>query len=65
MGAKPFVAGDKLTMADILLFAMVDFMGQVGQPLPGRLQEPHRLVRPHEGPSQCGRLIWRLLRCVA
>jgi glutathione S-transferase len=33
MGAKPFVAGDKLTMADILLFAFVDFMGTVGQPL--------------------------------
>jgi glutathione S-transferase len=34
MGAKPFIAGDKLTMADIMLFAMVDFMGQVGQALP-------------------------------
>jgi glutathione S-transferase len=34
MGDKPFVAGDRLTMADIMLFAMVDFMGQVGQPLP-------------------------------
>ena len=34
MGAKPFVAGDKLTMADIMLFAMVDFMGQVGQAVP-------------------------------
>lgn len=33
MGSKPFVAGDKLTMADIMLFAFVDFMGQVGQPL--------------------------------
>ena len=33
MGGKAFVAGDKLTMADILLFAFVDFMGQVGQPL--------------------------------
>jgi glutathione S-transferase len=33
MGSNPFVAGDKLTMADILLFAFVDFMGQVGQPL--------------------------------
>jgi glutathione S-transferase len=33
MGAKPFVAGNKLTMADIMLFAMVDFMGQAGQPL--------------------------------
>jgi glutathione S-transferase len=33
MGAKPYVAGDKLTMADIFLFAFVDFMGSVGQPL--------------------------------
>jgi len=33
MGPKPFIAGDKLTMADILLFAFVDFMGVVGQPL--------------------------------
>lgn len=34
MGDKPFIAGDKLSMADIMLFAMVDFMGQVGQALP-------------------------------
>jgi glutathione S-transferase len=34
MGGKPFVAGDKLTMADILLFTMVDFMGTVGQAIP-------------------------------
>jgi glutathione S-transferase len=33
MGDKPFIAGSKLTMADILLFAFLDFMGQVGQPL--------------------------------
>jgi len=33
MGAKPFIAGDKLTMADILLFAFLDFMSKVGQPL--------------------------------
>jgi len=33
MGSKPFVAGDKITMADILLFAFLDFGGQVGQPL--------------------------------
>jgi glutathione S-transferase len=33
VGSKPFVAGNKLTMADILLFAFVDFMKQVGQPL--------------------------------
>ena len=33
MAGKPFIAGAKLTMADILLFAFVDFMGKVGQPL--------------------------------
>jgi glutathione S-transferase len=33
MGAKPFIVGDKLTMADILLFAFLDFMNKVGQPL--------------------------------
>lgn len=33
MGSNPFVCGAKLTMADILLFAFVDFIKQVGQPL--------------------------------
>ena len=33
MGAKPFIAGIKLTMADILLFAFLDFSKAVGQPL--------------------------------
>ena len=33
MGAKPFLAGNKLTMADILLFAFIDFFKNVGQPL--------------------------------
>ncbi|SJZ45521.1 Glutathione S-transferase [Enhydrobacter aerosaccus] len=33
MGDKPFIAGDKLTIADILLFAFLDFMKGVGQPL--------------------------------
>jgi glutathione S-transferase len=33
MGSKPFVAGTKLSMADIFLFAMLDFMKGVGQPL--------------------------------
>jgi glutathione S-transferase len=33
MGSKPFIAGDKLTMVDILLFAFLDFMKAVGQPL--------------------------------
>lgn len=33
MGEKPFIAGSRLTMADILLFALLDFMKGVGQPL--------------------------------
>jgi glutathione S-transferase len=33
MGAKPFVTGNKISLADILLFAVVDFMKGVGQPL--------------------------------
>ena len=33
MAGKQFVAGDRLTMADILLFAFLDFMKGVGQPL--------------------------------
>jgi glutathione S-transferase len=33
LGAKPFIAGTKLSMADILLFAMLDFLKGVGQPL--------------------------------
>jgi glutathione S-transferase len=33
MDGKPFVGGSKLSMADILLFAFVDFMGSVKQPL--------------------------------
>src|SRR5215469_9402881 len=33
MGSKPFIAGNKLSMADIFLFAFLDFMKGVGQPL--------------------------------
>lgn len=33
VGDKAFVGGSKLTMADILLFAFLDFMKDVGQPL--------------------------------
>ncbi len=33
LGSKPFIAGNKLTMADILLFSFVDFFGTVGQSL--------------------------------
>ena len=34
MGDKPFVGSNKLTMTDIFFFPILDFMGQVGQPLP-------------------------------
>jgi len=33
MGSKPFIAGDKLTMADIWLFACLDIMKDIGQAL--------------------------------
>ena len=33
LGSKPFIAGNKLTMADILLFTFLDFFAKVGQPL--------------------------------
>lgn len=33
LGAKPFIVGDKLTLADIFLFAFLDFFANVGQPL--------------------------------
>ena len=33
VGDKPFISGAKLTMADIMLFAFVDFLNSVGQPL--------------------------------
>ena len=29
----PWIAGNRFTLADILLFAFLDFGGQVGQPL--------------------------------
>ena len=33
MGSKPFITGDELTMADIFLFAFVDFFAGIAQPL--------------------------------
>lgn len=33
MGSKPFIGGAKISMADILLFAFLDFMNGVKQPL--------------------------------
>lgn len=34
---KTWLAGDRFTLADILLFCLVEFGGQVGQPLPDTL----------------------------
>jgi glutathione S-transferase len=33
LGSKSFIAGNKITMADFMLFPFLDFMGTVGQPL--------------------------------
>jgi len=33
MNGRQFVCGDRLTLADILLFAFVDFFTAVGQPI--------------------------------
>ena len=33
MGSKPFIGGGKISLADILLFPFIDFMGNVKQPL--------------------------------
>ncbi len=33
MDGKPFVCGNRLTLADILLFAFIDFFAGVGQPI--------------------------------
>jgi glutathione S-transferase len=33
MGSKPFIGGNKLSMADIMLFVFLTFMGSVKQPL--------------------------------
>ncbi len=33
MGSKPFIAGDKITLADVVLFAFLDFLATVKQPL--------------------------------
>ncbi|QLC25424.1 glutathione S-transferase family protein [Parasphingopyxis algicola] len=34
---RDYLAGDRFTLADIVLFAFIDFGGQVGQPLPEEL----------------------------
>ena len=34
MAGRAFVCGDRLSLADILLFAFLDFGASVGQPIP-------------------------------
>ena len=52
MGAKPWIAGDKLTMADIFLFAFLDFFAAVGQPLdPARTNLAAWFLRMKARPS--------------
>jgi glutathione S-transferase len=38
LGAKPWIAGERFTIADIILYAAVDFGGSVGQPLDPALE---------------------------
>ncbi len=52
MGAKPFVAGNKLSMADIFLFAMRRLSEGCRPAARAREQEPHRLVRAHESATK-------------
>lgn len=33
LGDRPFIAGDKLTLADVLLFGFIEFGNAIGQPL--------------------------------
>jgi glutathione S-transferase len=33
MACKTYICGDRLTLADVLLFAFVDFFANIGQPL--------------------------------
>jgi glutathione S-transferase len=48
----PWIAGDRFTLADILLFCFIDFGGQVGQPLdPGFTKLNAWFARVKERPS--------------
>ncbi|MDO9461167.1 MAG: glutathione S-transferase [Alphaproteobacteria bacterium] len=38
MEGKQFIAGSRLTLADVLLFCFLDFAGGVGQPIPAELK---------------------------
>ena len=52
MGGKPYIAGDKLSMADIFLFAFLDFFAAVGQPLdPARTNLAAWFLRMKARPS--------------
>ena len=79
LGSKPFIAGNKLTLADIHLFAFVDFMGNVGQPLSpdcknltawyGRMKArpsaAASMCRPWQSFRRCRTAIWPIWACIA
>jgi glutathione S-transferase len=39
---RKFIAGDRYTLADIILFAFLEFGGTVGQPIPAELENINR-----------------------
>jgi len=54
---KEFICGDRLTLADILLFPFIEFGGAVGQPLDPKLERLHgwynrMAARPSVGDTQ-------------
>ncbi len=57
MDGKRFVAGDRFTIADIILYVAVDFGGTVGQPLDPKLERLTRwFARIGERPSAAASL---------
>ena len=53
LGAQRFLAGDQLTIADIMLAPQIDFLGgDAGRQGPARRHRPETLARPHECPAE-------------
>ncbi len=53
----PWIAGDRFTLADILLFSFLEFGGAVGQPLPADLPKLNAwMARVKERPSVSGKV---------